>query len=180
MNVTSTASLASIRSRPRQAGACALGNCKQTLAERRAVNSPFDRVNQREDGSIEKKYFRRFKMALFQQAEIQPPGEVADEIKIRESRNLEAGLLQQMPQIGTPVATEMAKIFIDWGIYFGASRDEKAQIPLSPAEHAGVKFEFGFVLLYMLEHIHAKDRVPVQIWRQVFGSTLDQVVAGKL
>jgi hypothetical protein len=137
-------------------------------------------MNKREDGSIEKKYFRRFKMALFQHAEIQPPGEVADEIEIREAQNLEAGLLQQTPEIGSTVATEMAKIFIDWGIYFWASRDKKAEIALSPTEQAGVKLEFSLVLTDMLKHVHTKDRIPVQIWGQIFNSTLDEVVAGKL
>src|SRR5712675_722206 len=90
-----------------EGGACALSNREQTLAEGRAANAPFERVNERKNSPIEKKYLPGFKMALFQQAKIQPPGEVADEIEIREPRNFEAGSLQQMPELGSPVTAEV-------------------------------------------------------------------------
>ena len=114
---------------------CTSSHGEQALADRRTADGSFEQVDHGKDGPIVKEHFGGLKVAFFQDAKIQPPSKITNEIEMTKPKNFKTRFSEQLLQFLAPVTAKMTKVFVDGRVDFRASRNEKAEVAVPLAQH---------------------------------------------
>lgn len=139
------------------------GDGEEALAEGRRGKPAFDGAGDGEDDAVEHADGADFELTFLEDAEIQPPGEVAGDVEVLEAHDVETGVVQFLLQVGLHVTAEVAEVFIDGGVNLRARGDEEAEAAFALLEQARVTGELGGIVFDVFEDVDADDAVPMGI-----------------